>query len=168
MSEDNKNVMILKQEGFFFNAYNNDALLLNRFLDYKLYWQNNSFKTGFPVSGKDLIIDKLNRLSIDYDIIDGHRELIYSKRNINNRYKKITPTVSDFFAVGIQVQISDPEDDDLEKEKELLEKSELITSVLKALSEGIDFYTGEPLTNMSTELKEVCFQIYLNEIEKCK
>ena len=64
-----KGVLIIRQGGYYYNVSGNDALILNKYLGYKLYGVKK-FRTGFPVSAEKTVLKKLDTLEMNYDLID--------------------------------------------------------------------------------------------------
>ena len=76
-----KDYIIMMKYGNFYETLDNDALIMNKLFDYKLTKLSNTFKVGFPISSLNSVLDKLNKYSINYIVID---EDIISEFEINN------------------------------------------------------------------------------------
>ncbi len=76
-----KDYIIMMKYGNFYETLDNDALIMNKLFDYKLTKLSNTFKVGFPILSLNSVLDKLNKYSINYIVID---EDIISEFEINN------------------------------------------------------------------------------------
>ena len=56
-------IIIKRKSRFFYGVYGNDALIFNKYFGYKLYKQKQ-FATGFPVKNLDIVLEKIDSLSI--------------------------------------------------------------------------------------------------------
>ena len=156
---DPNGVMILKQEGYYYSATGNDALILNKYLGYNLYGVN-TFKTGVPINVVDSVLKKIDVLGMDYDILDKNKNRIVSKRFHSNGYEVFEP--SEYPEKPIRSSKS--------KSKKLQKKMILQTyiHVLEGLSEGCNYFTGETIADLDVELKGYCFEMAMFFSEKLK
>ena len=83
-----KNYILLKQIGKFINVYNDDAYILHSIFGYKLVGEGKNDKLGFPSTVIDKIIDKLDSLSINYEIY--YKKELESSKDFKkkNNYQK--------------------------------------------------------------------------------
>lgn len=81
-------IELYKNDGKFITCYNDDAYILHSIFGYKLVGEGKNDKLGFPSTVIDKIIDKLDSLSINYEIY-YKKELESSKdfKNKNNYQK---------------------------------------------------------------------------------
>ena len=147
---DEDGVMIIKQGGFYYNVSGNDALILHKYLGYKLFGVKAP-RTGFPVSGQDTVLKRLDKLSIDYDVLNQAGETIVSKRFENNRYEIINdngamPTESEFVPL-------------IERKKPFKERVSMYIDILQGLSENVDVVTGEVVEGLSDDVKLQLFEM---------
>lgn len=151
---DPEGIMIIKQGGFYYNVSGNDAFILNKYLGYKLYGVH-CIRTGFPVSAKDIVLKKIDTLSMNYDLLDQQGNVVVSKRFEDNIYEIID---SDYPTIGIESSRGKPRK---LKKRSVKEKMEDYIKVLSALGEGIDYETGELIEGMSEGLKLQVFEMLL-------
>lgn len=84
----NNNYLEIYREGFFYNAYEKDALILSSLFKYKPYYKiPNTVGTGFPVKGLQSVCDLLESKNISY-VVYSSRQLITNKefKSPNNTY----------------------------------------------------------------------------------
>lgn len=148
-------VMLIKQGGFYYNVSGNDALLLHKYLGYKVFGVN-VIRTGFPVARRDTVLKKIDALQIDYDVYDINDKLIISQRFSPNNYEELdenefVPTQPT--ATSNQTSDSTP--------KTTQSKIELFVPVLQALSEGINLYTGEVINGIDERLQNDLSELLL-------
>lgn len=79
-----KEYIIMMKYGNFYEILGNDALIMNKFFNYKISKLSNTFKVGFPISSLENIINKLNNYSINYIVIDKERIEKKKKFELNN------------------------------------------------------------------------------------
>lgn len=156
--------MIFKQGGIFYNVVGNDALILNKYLDYKLYGVNQ-FRTGFGVASKDTALIKIDTLGMNYDLIDGKGNVIISKRFENNQYEIIDPN---YPLEGVKSTYEEPRK--ISKKLNFSSKERLTSyiEILQGLSEGVDVLSGEIIDNISDELKALIFEMAIYFDNKLK
>lgn len=123
-------VMVFKKAGLFYNVFGNDALILHKYLGYKLYG-SKTIRTGFPVSAVLSVLKKIDKLSIDYDLLNQDGVVISSKRFDNNRYEIVN---QNFVCID-------------------KEKFDTYVAVLRGLAEGVDITTGEVVEGLSVKVK---------------
>lgn len=81
-------IELYKNDGKFITCYNDDAYILHSIFGYKLVGEGKNDKLGFPSTVIDKIIDKLDSLSINYEIY-YKKELESSKGfKKKNNYQK--------------------------------------------------------------------------------
>ena len=83
-------ILIIRQGGYYYNVSGNDALILNKYLGYKLFGVKK-YRTGFPVSAEKTVLKKIDTLEMNYDLIDKTEKVLVSKRFEQNRYEIIDP-----------------------------------------------------------------------------
>lgn len=159
---DPNGIIKIKQEGFYFSVYGNDALILNKYLGYKTFGVNVC-KTGFPINARQNVVEKLNNLSMDYDIVDKKGNVIVSKRFKSNIYEIIDS--SKYPSTGIHSDSPEPK----KQEKETLQdKMEAYIEILQGLSKGVNIFTGEILQGFDEDLKSYCSDISMYFDNKLK
>ena len=59
------------KSGYFYNAFEDDAIVLSRLLGYKLFQDTNSnWKSGFHVNAIDTVLDTMDVHSVNYLVVD--------------------------------------------------------------------------------------------------
>jgi hypothetical protein len=150
----NKNGSIyIKQGGFYYNVSGNDALILNKYLGYKLYGVNQ-FRTGFPVNGQDTVLKKIDKLHMNYEVYDQDGCCVTHKEFEDNCYEIIDP------ANTMQITGESSQNEGKEYKKiSSTGKFQNYISILESLSEGINFATGEIIEGLDEELKDYLLEI---------
>ena len=146
----NDGVITIKQGGFYYNVSGNDALILNKHLGYKLFGVKAP-RTGFPVSGEATVLKKLDKLSINYDLLNQAGEMLISKRFENNRYEIINEN-SVFTRNENLIPIK-------EQKKPFKERLTTYINILQGISESVDVITGEVVEGLSEDLKLQLFEM---------
>lgn len=82
-------IELYKNDGKFITCYNDDAYILHSIFGYKLVGEGKNDKLGFPSTVIDKIIDKLDSLSINYEIyykkkLESSKE--FKKKNNYQKY----------------------------------------------------------------------------------
>lgn len=141
--------MSIKQGGFYYNVSGNDALLLHKHLGYKLHGVKTP-RTGFPVSVQDTVLRKLDRLSIDYDLLNQFGEIVASKRFERNCYETIGEVAPSLDTAIVPLR---------DRKKPFNERVSAYISILQGLSENIDVVTGEVVEGLSEDVKLQLFEM---------
>ena len=76
-----KNYILLRQIGKFINAFDEDALIINYLLDYKLA----NGKIGFPSNTLSKVINILEDNYISYEIKGTSHDVLRNFKNRNNK-----------------------------------------------------------------------------------
>lgn len=81
-------IELYKNDGKFITCYNDDAYILHSIFGYKLVGEGKNDKLGFPSTVIDKIIDKLDSLSINYEIY--YKKELKSSKDFKkkNNYQK--------------------------------------------------------------------------------
>ena len=81
-------IELYKNDGKFITCYNDDAYILHSIFGYKLVGEGKNDKLGFPSTVIDKIIDKLDSLSINYEIY--YKKELESSKDFEkkNNYQK--------------------------------------------------------------------------------
>lgn len=81
-------IELYKNDGKFITCYNDDAYVLHSIFGYKLVGEGKNDKLGFPSTVIDKIIDKLDSLSINYEIY--YKKELESSKDFKkkNNYQK--------------------------------------------------------------------------------
>lgn len=109
-----------KNSGKFFNTYNEDALLINYLLGYKLL---DGKRAGFPDIALEKVTSKLEECNISYTVNYLDKEPIkkdFRKRNAYHRYLKEAKEKIDF-KTRAQLILSKIENASLQEIEEILE-----------------------------------------------
>ena len=69
-----KNSIILIKIGLFYNAYNEDAIIIHNLTKYKLYNNNGIMCTSFTDKSIDLVLSRLRSMNVSY-IVKTSKEL---------------------------------------------------------------------------------------------
>ena len=149
---DPNGVVRIIQEGSYFSVKNNDALILNKYLGYKLYGVSCS-KTGFPVYKLNPVLKKIDKLNMNYDVINADKEIVVSKRYSDNLYEIIDPN---YPLEGVESSHPEPQKQIKLKYKDKLTK---YIDILLGLSNGCNALTGEVIQNFDNELRETCLEM---------
>lgn len=83
---DPNGVITMKKNGVFYHIAGNDALIFHRYFGYKVFGEN-PVRTGIPAEKIEKVMEKLDRMSMSYDVLDQEGELISSVRFANNQYE---------------------------------------------------------------------------------
>lgn len=157
-------IIIMKKGGFYYNVSGNDALILNKYLGYKLFGVNKQ-RTGFPVAAQATVIAKIDTLGMDYQLLDQNGNTIISKKFKSNCYEIIDPA---YPIEGIESDCEEPRKISKATKKPLKEKLNSYIEILQGLSEGVNVLTGEAIENLDEELKMHLFEMSLYFDEKLK
>lgn len=79
-NKNNKHLLFIKS-GMFYNAFDEDANIINLIFEYKI--SNN--KIGFPINNIDKVMNKLNEIKINYIVYNFDDSSIFKNFN-NNSY----------------------------------------------------------------------------------
>lgn len=81
-------IKLYKNDGKFITCYNDDAYILHSIFGYKLVGEGKNDKLGFPSTVIDKIIEKLDSLSINYEIY--YKKELESSKDFKkkNNYQK--------------------------------------------------------------------------------
>lgn len=81
-------IELYKNDGKFITCYNDDAYILHSIFGYKLVGEGKNDKLGFPSTVIDKIIEKLDSLSINYEIY--YKKELESSKDFKkkNNYQK--------------------------------------------------------------------------------
>ena len=86
---DYKEYVILFKSGSFYISFDEDSIILNKLFNYKIINLKNNIKIGFPLNSIDLVLRKLEKLRINYVIIDN-KNIINQKEYEDNNFSKFT------------------------------------------------------------------------------
>ena len=155
----NDGVITIKQGGFYYNVSGNDALIFHKYLGYKLYGVTTP-RTGFPVSGQETVLKKLDRLSMDYDLLNQSGDIVVSKRFNHNCYEIINldnAPMAENSSVPPKVQ-----------KRAFKKRLSMYISILQGMSEGVDVITGEVIEGLSEDVKLQLFEMSMYFDERLK
>ncbi|MBP3495229.1 MAG: hypothetical protein J6K52_03395 [Clostridia bacterium] len=157
-------ILIIRQGGYYYNVSGNDALILNKYLGYKLFGVKK-YRTGFPVSAEKTVLKKIDTLEMNYDLIDKTEKVLVSKRFEQNRYEIIDP---EYPIEGVASDLEEPPKILKNKNKTVKEKLTQYIDILQGLSEGVNILTGEVIKDLDKELKLHLFEMSLYFDNKLK
>lgn len=85
---DYNDYVVLVKAGNFYECFGNDALVLNKLLNYKIKLFKNTLKVGFPVNGIESIKDILKIHNIYYMVINDDKPILtnFDYKNLYNNY----------------------------------------------------------------------------------
>lgn len=102
-----KNSIILIKIGLFYNAYNEDAIIIHNLTKYKLYNNNGIMCTSFTDKSIDLVLSRLRSMNVSYivktskeltkfiDRVVSYKELL-DKANKENERAMLLINISEF------------------------------------------------------------------------
>lgn len=99
---DYKNYLLLLKFGSFYETIDNDAFIINKIFNYKLKKLSNTFKSGFPISSLNKVLDKLNECHINYIVIDD--DIVLKKDFKNNNYSNYIFNDKEIFYNSLRVE----------------------------------------------------------------
>lgn len=152
---DPNGIIKIEQAGFFYNIKGNDALILNKYLGYKLHGVNQ-IKAGFCVKNRATTLKKLDTLSINYDLLDQKKNIVISKRFENNMYEIID---ENYPTEGIEIKETVTQSPPSYQKLSVKEKLTKYIDILNGLSEGINVLTGEIVENLDEEVKQYLYEM---------
>ena len=152
---DSNGIIKIEQAGLFYNVRGNDALILNKYLGYKLYGVNQ-IKAGFGVKNRATTLKKLDALSMNYDLFDQQKNIVISKKFENNMYEIIDDTYPDD---GVEVGETTVQVTPIYQKLSVKEKLTRYIDILNGLSEGINILTGEIVENLDEEVRQYLYEM---------
>ena len=84
------NYIVLIKVGNFYEAYQDDSLIVSYLLGYRIRTNMDTSSCGFPVVALNKVLSILDRKSISYDVIDkfhNYEEIV--KHNYKRKYKEL-------------------------------------------------------------------------------
>lgn len=83
-----KNYLIIFKTGVFYISINEDAFIMNKIFNYSIKIFNNYKKIGFPINSLNKVLNRLERLNINYIVYDNKIiSKVNFKNNSINKYK---------------------------------------------------------------------------------
>lgn len=79
-----KDYMIFIKSGNFYELFEKDALIINKILGYKIKRFSKTFKSGFPISKINYVLNLVCENSINYVVIEEKEKII--KKFEKNKY----------------------------------------------------------------------------------
>lgn len=76
--------ILLLKSGNFYISLNNDAIVINSILKYKIKEINDQIKTGFPLNSLNKVLLELDKKEVNYLIID--EDIVIKQKFKNNNY----------------------------------------------------------------------------------
>ena len=99
---DYRDYLLLLKFGSFYESIDNDAFIMNKIFNYKLKKLSNTFKSGFPISSLNKVLDKLNECHINYIVIDD--DIVLKKDFKNNNYSNYIFNDKEIFYNSLRVE----------------------------------------------------------------
>ena len=90
-----KEYLILFKSGIFYEAFDEDAVILNRLFNYKTSVKKNNTRAGFPVSNIEKVKKELEVKRINYLIIEN-KKIVYTSVNKRNKFLSYAYNVYNF------------------------------------------------------------------------
>lgn len=100
---DYKEYVILFKSGSFYISFDEDSIILNKLFNYKIINLKNNIKIGFPLNSIDLVLRKLEKLRINYVIIDN-KNIINQKEYEDNNFSKFTSSVFEIISINSRIE----------------------------------------------------------------
>lgn len=100
---DYKEYVILLKSGNFYISFDEDSIILNKLFNYKIINLKNNIKIGFPLNSIDLVLRKLEKLRINYVIIDN-KNTINQKEYEDNNFSKFTSSVFEIISINSRIE----------------------------------------------------------------
>lgn len=100
---DYKEYIILLKSGNFYISFDEDSIILNKLFNYKIINLKNNIKIGFPLNSIDLVLRKLEKLRINYVIIDN-KNIINQKEYEDNNFSKFTSSVFEIISINSRIE----------------------------------------------------------------
>ena len=99
---DYKEYVILLKSGNFYISFDEDSIILNKLFNYKIINLKNNIKIDFPLNSIDLVLRKLEKLRINYVIIDN-KNIINQKEYEDNNFSKFTSSVFEIISINSRI-----------------------------------------------------------------
>ena len=93
-----KEYLILFKSGIFYEAFDEDAVILNRLFNYKISKKKNNMRAGFPLSNIEKVEKELEDKKINYMIIEN-KKITYTSTNKKNKFSSLAHDVYDFITI---------------------------------------------------------------------
>jgi len=122
---DYKDYVILFKSGSFYVSFDEDSIILNKLLNYKILNLKNNIKAGFSLNSLDTVINKLKELSINYIIIEDKN--IKKKYEVEkNNFSKYTSSVFEVISINNRIDkiVNKLKSIDNDKVKEIIDEIE--------------------------------------------
>ena len=100
---DYKEYVILFKSGSFYISFDEDSIILNKLFNYNIINLKNNIKIGFPLNSIDLVLRKLEKLRINYVIIDN-KNIINQKEYEDNNFSKFTSSVFEIISINSRIE----------------------------------------------------------------
>lgn len=128
-----KDYVILFKSGNFYISFDEDAVILNNVFGFKLNELKNNIKVGFPLSSVDKYTSTLNKLNINYLIIEN-KEIVIESKFESNKFNDYS--ISVFNIISINNKLNKINEfiksiNDFEIQKEIINKIENILNSYK-------------------------------------
>ena len=155
---DSTNAMIFKQGGFYYNVSGNDALILHKYLGYKLYGKNKP-RTGFPVGSEQTVLAKIDALHINYYLLNQKGEVIAQRKFEDNRYQVVDmPNWRDHVKKKeppANSSANPPNEEAAKNRPAICEENALgvYLNLLDGLSRDVNIFTGEIIEGLDDTLR---------------
>lgn len=94
--------IILFKSGNFYISFDEDAVVLNNTLKFKINELKNNIKVGFPINLFDKYKKALDELNVNYLVIEN-KEIVMKILFDNNNYNKYTGSVFDIISINNKI-----------------------------------------------------------------
>lgn len=98
-------VVIIKV-GTFYNVLGKDALIIKNIFNYQIKEFSGTIKVGFPITSENKVLNKLNKLKINYLIYDNET-ILKEKFNKNNYNMYVNNLSIDDRIKNINIKLND-------------------------------------------------------------
>jgi DNA mismatch repair ATPase MutS len=99
---DYEEYVILFKSGSFYVSFDEDSIILNKLLNYKILNLKNNIKIGFPLGNIDNVTSKLEELKINYIIIDK-KSIVKKYEDEDNNFNKFTSSVFEVISINERI-----------------------------------------------------------------
>ncbi len=97
--------VVLIESGMFVDAYDKDANILNKLLQYKMVPGNQFIKVGFPKKNLNKVLLVLESKSVNYLVLDSNNNIFSRKKFKNNNYSLYCEDISKITDIQIRIRM---------------------------------------------------------------
>ncbi len=73
--------IIIIRCGYFYETYGEEAYIIHKIFGYKIKEVSGSIRVGFPINSYNKVTNKLNKLKINYFIINENTKVKFKENN---------------------------------------------------------------------------------------